>query len=117
MVLDIELLTKLTGLKDKYIILYNEKDWMEIADVLEDEVGKVLFAKGRMSTEVKKLIDLVKLLLNFVSKTLIPRAGSFEKLYPSDLLLTFHLVVGRKKKRRKCLLEILMLRLLKFFQI
>ncbi|KAJ1405890.1 hypothetical protein SESBI_25544 [Sesbania bispinosa] len=45
-ILDIELLSKLTGLKSEWIFLYNEKNWMEIVDVAEEEVGKALFVGG-----------------------------------------------------------------------
>ncbi|KAJ1402734.1 hypothetical protein SESBI_27827 [Sesbania bispinosa] len=45
MVLDTELIYKLTGLKAEGIFLYNEKDWIEIANVSEEEVGKVFLAK------------------------------------------------------------------------
>ncbi|KAJ1421068.1 hypothetical protein SESBI_13938 [Sesbania bispinosa] len=69
---------------------------MEIVDVSKEEVGKALFAKKKMCTKGRDLTNLAKLLFNIVSKTLIPRDGSYEKLYPSDLLITFHLIIGRK---------------------
>ncbi|KAJ1394603.1 hypothetical protein SESBI_34063 [Sesbania bispinosa] len=73
-----------------------EWDWMEIVDMSKEEVGKALFSNKKMSTKVRDLTNLAKLLFNIVSKTLIPRNGFYEKLYPSDLLTTFHLIVGRK---------------------
>ncbi|KAJ1425107.1 hypothetical protein SESBI_11222 [Sesbania bispinosa] len=61
MVLDIELICKFTDFKAEGILLYNENDWMEIANVSKDEVGKVLFSKGKVCTEVRRLTDLAKL--------------------------------------------------------
>ncbi|KAJ1382094.1 hypothetical protein SESBI_44557 [Sesbania bispinosa] len=64
--------------------------------VTEEKVGKSLFVDGRMSREVKKLNNLSKLLFNLVAKTLIPRVGTYEKLYASELILLLHLNEGRK---------------------
>ncbi|KAJ1380079.1 hypothetical protein SESBI_46336 [Sesbania bispinosa] len=46
-----ELVCKLTGMKAQGIYLYNERDWMDIADVSKEEVGKVLFITEKMSSE------------------------------------------------------------------
>ncbi|KAJ1432729.1 hypothetical protein SESBI_06476 [Sesbania bispinosa] len=69
---------------------------MEIAYVTKEKVGADLFTNKKMTFEVRYLTNIGMLLFNVVSKTLIPRAGLFEKLYPSDLLATFHLIEARK---------------------
>ncbi|KAJ1434279.1 hypothetical protein SESBI_05628 [Sesbania bispinosa] len=95
MELNMSILCTIIGLKDNGVKFYEDQDWMTKAEVIEEEVGRALFINGQISKDSKKLNNISKLLFNLVSKTLIPRGGSFEKMTPLVLILLFHLRTGR----------------------
>ncbi|KAJ1412473.1 hypothetical protein SESBI_20436 [Sesbania bispinosa] len=74
------ILCLVTDLKDHGSRLYDKVKWMEKIIASEEEVGRILFSNGRISTKSKNLNNISKLLFNFISRSILPRGGSFEKV-------------------------------------
>ena len=74
--------------------VYNEEDWTNRCRIKEAAVGQSLFAEGEVTPLIKDLKPTARLLHSIVTQTLLPRAGTHERVYMPDRILTYHLMEG-----------------------
>ena len=74
--------------------VYNEEDWTNRCKIKEATVGQSMFAEGEVTPLIKDLKPTARLLHSIVTQTLLPRAGTHERVYMPDRILTYHLMEG-----------------------
>lgn len=71
-----------------------EETWYEKDGITQEEYRTTLFKDPSLFVTAPNLIDMVRILHHICSHTLLPRAGSFEKVTPGDSIL-YHLVQNK----------------------